>query len=247
MPDMNVGIPQHACGGDFVLVTEPGTFTIYGTEIPVDHLFYRCQTCGDEQVTEELAATVQSAAARAYREQFNFLTGAEIRAIRERLALTQEVLESALGLGAKSLARWENEKVLQNRSVDDLLRLIDRDPSALGFLAELHGVGFETPTECPTPCLLDGTKWPRTLLAQLNRSAAREKTALNTYLIMVLTRHLSESGVSAAARRLDESIKALQHVTRQQHAFHPYNDPPWLAAHKDVMREAATQGPHYAG
>lgn len=243
MPDQFTGIGSHRCGGEFELVSEAGTFAIYGSEIPVEQLFFRCNTCGDEQVTEELAAAVQSAAARAYRERFQFLTGAAIRAVRDRLGLTQEQMENALGLGAKSLARWENERVLQNRSVDDLLRLVDRDPSALAFLARVHGttVGVE---DLPAICRLDGSKWPKVLVANLMAAAQREGTDLNGYLIMVLTKHITERGFSAVSKRLDDSVRALERYTSSP-PMALYEES-WHSDHQEVMRESAVRM-KYAG
>ncbi len=245
MRDSSTALEKHSCGGDFELVSEPGTFLIYGTEIPVDHLFYRCASCGEEQVTEDLAGRVQAEAARIYRERFNFLTGAGIRAVRERLGLTQEQLESALGIGAKSLARWENERVLQNRSVDDLLRLIDRDPSALRFLAQVHGTAVPVAGSLESTSAVDGTKWPRVLVAQLAAAAQREKVDLNSYLIMVLTQHVTERNAVFSTKHLDATVRALQQKISSAYE-RPMYDEPWQARHEEVMREAETGSPHAA-
>jgi len=56
--------------------------------------------------------------------QLGLLTPAEIRAGRERLKLTQQELQSLLGLGGNSLSRWENGHIYQARSMDTLLRLV---------------------------------------------------------------------------------------------------------------------------
>ena len=242
MRDQFTQIGTHRCGGEFELVSEPGTFTIYGAEVSVDHLFFRCSACGDEHVTEELAAAVQAAAAHSYRQQFHFLTGGAIRGIRERLGLTQEQMESALGVGAKSLARWENERVLQNRSVDDLLRLIDRDPSALAFLAWVHGAAPAV-DNLPAICRLDGSKWPKVLVANLVAAAHREGTDLNGYLIMVLTKHITESSLSAVSKRLDDSVRALERYTSSPPIL-PYEES-WHSDHHEIMREAGRI--NYAG
>jgi len=36
--------------------------------------------------------------------------------------------------------RWERGTVFQNAATDALLRVIDRFPGVVGFLAELHGL-----------------------------------------------------------------------------------------------------------
>lgn len=240
-----MALEQHLCGGDFELVSEPGTFVIYGTEVPVNHLFYRCTSCGEEQVTEDLAASVQAEAARIYRKRFNFLSGAEIRSIRERLGLTQEQLESALGIGAKSLARWENEKVLQNRSVDDLIRLIDRDPSALRFLAQIHGTDLPENTDVAATLAIDVTKWPRVLVARLNAAAKRERTDLNSYLIMLLTERLTQSSLASVSKQVDALSQAMQQMINSPYEVPTYEEP-WKADHEEVMREAKARAQHAA-
>jgi len=232
MRDSSVMLEQHSCGGEFELVSEPGTFLIYGTEVPVDYHFYRCSSCGEELITEDLAAKVQAEAARIYRGRYNYLTGSEIRGIRERLGLTQEQLERALGIGAKSVVRWENEKVLQNRSVDDLLRLIDRDPSALRYLARIHGTDLPEGVDLTDTLVIDGTRLPRQLVAELRVGARREGTDLGTYVTMVLTQHVIESGLARAANREDDSVRALQR--KLEYEVRASNDS-WKATYHQAM------------
>jgi len=68
------------------------------------------------------------------------LSPGEIRAIRERLRLTQRAFEKLLGVGPKTAVRWEKGTVFQNRSTDSLLRLVDAQPESARFLARIHDV-----------------------------------------------------------------------------------------------------------
>ncbi len=64
----------------------------------------------------------------------------EIRDVRKRLGLTQHAFEKLLGVGPKTVVRWERGTVFQNRSTDSLLRVIDVVPESAQFLARLKGV-----------------------------------------------------------------------------------------------------------
>jgi DNA-binding transcriptional regulator YiaG len=73
--------------------------------------------------------------------QLGLLTPAEIRAGRERLKLTQQELQSLLGLGGNSLSRWENGHIYQARSMDTLLRISFGVPEALDFARHVRHTG----------------------------------------------------------------------------------------------------------
>jgi HTH-type transcriptional regulator/antitoxin MqsA len=85
-------------------------------------------------------AATQRRASDAIRAEEGLLSAREIREIREELGLTQQGLERLLGVGPKTVVRWERGTVFQNRSTDSLLRVLRAFPEASGFLAERHGV-----------------------------------------------------------------------------------------------------------
>jgi putative zinc finger/helix-turn-helix YgiT family protein len=234
----------HSCGGSFHLVAEPGTFRIHGVDVPVQHRFYRCDRCGEEQVTEDLARVVQDEAAASFRRSERFLSGAEIRALRERLGLSQEQMEAALGLGAKSLARWENDRVLQNRSMDNLLRAIDRDPTLVGHLAGLHGVPLPDGSELSRGARVDTAHWPRSLVGRLEQMAEEEGTDLQTYLIWLLTEFsIAGSFTDHMARKLDDKVSDFQRAMADRPDALSYtSEEAWKQDHVEVMRAAAQAG-----
>jgi HTH-type transcriptional regulator/antitoxin MqsA len=69
----------------------------------------------------------------------------QIRQLREGLGLSQRAFERLLGVGPKTVVRWEKGSVFQNRATDSLLRVVAGFPQVAAFLAELHGV--EMPQE----------------------------------------------------------------------------------------------------
>ena len=53
------------------------------------------------------------------------LADSDIRALRERLSLSQDQLSDLLGCGKKSLSRWENGPEYPSQLVNSLLRLLE--------------------------------------------------------------------------------------------------------------------------
>src|SRR5205807_9610189 len=66
------------------------------------------------------------------------LTPAAIRAIRERLGPSQEQFAQLTGIGKATISRWECGRLLQNRALDNYLRLLAHSGEAVRFLEHLH-------------------------------------------------------------------------------------------------------------
>ncbi len=71
---------------------------------------------------------------RRARAKDGFLTDLDIKRIRKKLGLTQKEMAEKLGVGEKNFARYENLSVRQSRSMDNLLRILDRYPKAIKVL-----------------------------------------------------------------------------------------------------------------
>jgi putative zinc finger/helix-turn-helix YgiT family protein len=196
----------HDCGGHFVLHSDTRNVPIGQTRVAVAEEYYRCDNCGEERQTLEQIDNARREAAVSLRIRDNLLAPGEIRRIREeRLRLTQAQLESALGLGAKTVVRWENGRVLQPKSTDNLLRLLDRDPSALEFLAALNGatlpadfsllgksVSETTPPDTRSECSL---AVPLSYLTDLQEVAAHQGVDVRTFVLWTLAERLTEARI----------------------------------------------------
>lgn len=136
---------RHSCGGLFHLVSEPADIAIRGTAVRVPQDMFRCDGCGAERLSLEQLDAARERAAEKLREQESIMAPAEIRALREGFELSQAELERVLGLGPKTVVRWENGKVMPNQATSQLLLLIQRDPAALIFLAERRGITLQLP------------------------------------------------------------------------------------------------------
>lgn len=86
----------------------------FEVEVPV----VSCGDCGFE-FTDHRAERLRHAAACRYE---GLLTPNEVKAIREALGMTRKVFGEAFGIPPASMERWENGKLMQNKSMDSLLR-----------------------------------------------------------------------------------------------------------------------------
>jgi putative zinc finger/helix-turn-helix YgiT family protein len=101
--------------------------------------FYRCRSCGEEVYVPEQLDQVEQRAKAAI-EEADTVRPEAIRAIRERLGLTQFQFEALLGVGRNTVVRWESGKVRPNGATNTLLRLLDADPRNAERLAEWQKV-----------------------------------------------------------------------------------------------------------
>lgn len=131
------------CGDPAVLHREERNVRIKNREARVLEEFWRCDTCEDEYMTPEQMRSGQDRAVHAIRESEGLLQGDEIRALRETHGLTQQALEKLLGVGPKTVVRWENGTVFQSKAVDTLLRVLRRSPEVVVGLARERGVQLE--------------------------------------------------------------------------------------------------------
>jgi putative zinc finger/helix-turn-helix YgiT family protein len=105
------------------------TKTVVAENVPVSE----CDnvTCGERLSGPEAARIRHEAICRT----FGLLTPREIQVIRERLGLSQERFAQLTGLGIATISRWERGRLLQNRAMDNYLRLVERSEENVRFLA----------------------------------------------------------------------------------------------------------------
>lgn len=130
----------HACEGMADQVREVRPIRVGARSVRVADEFLRCQDCNEEfYLPGQMDATLRRAS-DAIRQEENLLLPDEIRRIREALGLSQAEFETLLGVGPKTVVRWEKGTVFQNRATDSLLRLIGEDRENAERLARWHGV-----------------------------------------------------------------------------------------------------------
>lgn len=255
---MPTAVVRHDCGGLWKTDTERTQVKLRGAVLEVDQEFFECTQCRQRRVTRKQAATAQEAAAILLRAQEQFLTPDEIRAIRDELGLTQEQLEQALGLGAKTVVRWETGRVIPQRSTDDLLRLIRRDHGALVFLAQQHGAQLpesldsaiktapmngEIDTEVSA---VEGLArlLPRPVFDQAKKTAARQGTDLRTWFLVATTSYLRDTAwggciQSAVDEHLEEVAEAFRMTWQIMNVRPQQQREDWLVQHRELQYDAA--------
>ena len=92
---------------------------------------YRCESCGEEFFTAEQSRELSRQIKSRVREDLGLLSPERIVEIRKNLGLSQAEMEDLFGLGEKVVTRWENGRVIQGRTADVALRLLEMDPSLL--------------------------------------------------------------------------------------------------------------------
>jgi len=88
------------------------SFTIPELELPI------CRSCGEPVLTEDAGLQIGVA----LRSHLNLLTPEQIRTAIERVGMTQKEVVERLGIGEETLSGWLEERMIQPRAMDNLLR-----------------------------------------------------------------------------------------------------------------------------
>jgi len=102
-----------------------------------------CRHCGEEFLPGELVQRIEQ---QRYVLE-GLLTPTEIKAIRERLGLTQVAMAKQLGVGDKTYTRWETGQNMQNRSMDNLIRIVEKDPDLFLWIEASRIPGWQQAVE----------------------------------------------------------------------------------------------------
>jgi putative zinc finger/helix-turn-helix YgiT family protein len=101
----------------------------------VPHIAHlHCGKCGEDLLDLDAVDQLLDGARAAYRVRHGLLPGADIRALRDQLGLTQDELAALLHLGPNMVARWEVGRKVQSAATDLLLRLLRDLPGTLAYL-----------------------------------------------------------------------------------------------------------------
>ena len=128
------------CGGRSVPVSEERKVHVGKRSAVVVDEFVRCQDCGEELYEPGQMDAVMARASTAIRNGLGLLHPEEIKGIRDNLKLSQADFERLLGVGPKTVVRWEKGTVFQNQATDGLLRVLRSVPGVAEFLSERAGI-----------------------------------------------------------------------------------------------------------
>lgn len=104
-------------------------FAYKGEAITIpDYVISKCDLC-NQTIVDKGTLKCSGKLLRNFKCKIDgLLTGDEIKEIRKKLNLTQELMSELLGGGLKSFARYESGSVCQSRAMDNLLRILDSFP-----------------------------------------------------------------------------------------------------------------------
>ena len=95
-------------------VTKELVFNVKGESIPVIGDVLLCNDCGEELFDEELDSQTLDASYTTYRQRHDLLQPAQIEAIRNRYNLSAADFALSLGMGEKTVTRYENGGIQSN-------------------------------------------------------------------------------------------------------------------------------------
>src|SRR5687768_16682456 len=111
-----------SCEGEYREVTEPQTFKVRGRMVTVPVAALKCDACGEIMYSPEQVDRAQEVIYAEVRRRENLLAPGEVAAIRGTLGLKQDEFERLLGVGPKTVVRWESGRVFQSKAADALMR-----------------------------------------------------------------------------------------------------------------------------
>lgn len=132
--------------------------------------FSECDACGSEQAN---AAQVRAnkRAMIAFKKQVDgLLTGAEVRALRERLGITQVEAAQVFGGGPVAFSKYESDDVAQSEAMDKLLRLAEAVPAAFAHLVSVAGVRLDNADQWTTGGKMQRPQQQRPALRVISKS-----------------------------------------------------------------------------
>lgn len=125
-----------ACGGQVERMVGPVPIEFREVTIMVDAGEHdECTSCHEVYFSMDEMEDLERRAIEIARRDKGLLTPAEIRQLRTDLKLKQPDLESLVGVGPKSVTRWEKGTVFQSKSADKLMRMMWEFPSLIPLIA----------------------------------------------------------------------------------------------------------------
>ena len=139
-------VPCPACRSDDLEVTRRDG-SVSGGMVSFPDELTRCTACGEEFYTYEQSMASSRAYATAIREAEQFPSPDAIRQTRLALRMTQQQFERALGVGKKTVVRWERGTVPPSGAAGGMLWLAARHPEVFLEYARMRNPDLERPDE----------------------------------------------------------------------------------------------------
>lgn len=106
----------------------------------LDAVYSVCDGCGSEQAAGNQLRTNKRFMIKFKKTVDGLLTGKEVRAIREKLKLSQSDAALVFGGGPVAFSKYESDDVAQSEAMDKMIRLAAELPTAFEYLARQAGI-----------------------------------------------------------------------------------------------------------
>jgi len=123
----------HECGSAMTRGTKPMTIHYKGLSSTFEMPGWYC-TCGEGIVTAKDMDTSDRQLNLLKAKAENLVLPTDVRRIRKKLGLNQQVAGQLLGGGPSAFNKYEKGEVLPSKAISNLLRVLEAMPSALNYL-----------------------------------------------------------------------------------------------------------------
>lgn len=113
----------------------PETYPVKGEDITIEAHVRFCDRCGTDMWDEKLDAKNLLDAFAEYRKRHSLLQPEDIRATREKYGLSQTAFARVLGMGDKTITRYENGSI-PDAAQNNLIMLVEQPSDFLRLLEQ---------------------------------------------------------------------------------------------------------------
>ena len=129
--------PVCDCERDVKIIRKEETYSVKGELITIEANVCTCAQCHEEIMSFEYDSDNLRRAYEKYRMNHGLLQPEEIKKIREQYDVSQVTFARIIGVGDKTIARYENGS-LQDEAINNLIEL-SKDPKNFARLLEKNG------------------------------------------------------------------------------------------------------------
>jgi len=123
----------HECGATMVRGIRPMTIEYKGLSSTFDMPGWYC-TCGEGIVTTKDMDTSDKQLNLLKAQAENLVSPSDVRRIRKKLGLNQQIAGQVLGGGPSAFNKYENGQILPSKAISNLLRVLEALPNGLKLL-----------------------------------------------------------------------------------------------------------------
>lgn len=184
------------CGEGHVEMRVEGVESEYKGRKDLVPMHYKvCDACASDFAGSDESRLNKRAIIAFHKAVDGLLTGAEIRALREKYSMTQQQAARLFGGGPVAFSKYENDDVAHSDAMDALLRLVFASPEAFWTLAQQKGMTHELAN-------------PRTVRARVFKSAETNVIYISRTADVAPPSHISQSHRYAAYSAMPTEAKA---------------------------------------